>query len=114
MRRRPKRNYPRGNKSAAALQRKIIRSFLILGGIALVIIFIFGDHGVLQLYHLRSERAEIQAHINSLREKRIELDKEKHKLETDYNYIEQLAREKFRMAKRGEKVFKVIEKDSGS
>ncbi len=114
MRKRPKRKQPRGNKSAADLQRKIIRSFLILGGIALIIIFIFGDHGLLQLYHLRNERSEIQAHINSLREKRIELEGEKHRLETDYDYIEQLAREKFRMAKKGEKVFKVIEKDSGS
>ena len=36
----------------------------------------------------------------------------KTKLSNDPKYIEQLAREKFRMAKKGEKVFKVIEKDS--
>ena len=35
----------------------------------------------------------------------------KTKLSNDSKYIEQLAREKFRMAKKGEKVFKVIEKD---
>lgn len=113
MRKRPKRKRSRA-KASADLQRKIIRSFLILGGIALLIIFLFGDHGVLQLYHLRNERAKVQAQINELREKRIELEGEKHRLETDYEYIEQLAREKFRMAKKGEKVFKVIEKDSGS
>ena len=39
------------------------------------------------------------------------LEEEKTKLSNDSKYIEQLAREKFRMAKKGEKVFKVIEKD---
>ena len=36
---------------------------------------------------------------------------EKHRLENDIDYIEKLAREKYRMAKKGEKVFKVIEKE---
>ena len=34
---------------------------------------------------------------------------EKHRLENDIGYIEKLAREKYRMAKPGEKVFKVID-----
>lgn len=38
------------------------------------------------------------------------LEDEKTKLKTDYKYIEEMAREKYRMAKKGEKVFKVIEK----
>ena len=38
------------------------------------------------------------------------LHNEKTKLQTDYKHIEELAREKYRMAKKGEKVFKVIEK----
>ena len=37
------------------------------------------------------------------------LEDEKTKLKTDYKYIEEMAREKYRMAKKGEKVFKVIE-----
>jgi cell division protein FtsB len=40
------------------------------------------------------------------------LEEEKTKLSYDLKYIEQLARERYRMAKKGEKVFKVIEKDS--
>ena len=35
---------------------------------------------------------------------------EKTRLESDLQYIEKLAREKYRMAKKGEKVFRVIEK----
>jgi cell division protein FtsB len=40
------------------------------------------------------------------------LEAEKTRLETDFEYIEQLAREKYRMAKPGEKVFKVLPKNA--
>ncbi len=76
----------------------------------LVIIFIFGDHGLFQLYKLKKERKEVQEHITQLRENREILVAEKNRLENDLEYIEKLAREKYRMAKPGEKVFKVIPK----
>lgn len=79
----------------------------------LIIVFIFGDHGLYQLVRLKSERADIQERITELRTLRQELEAEKTRLETDPDYIEKLAREKYRMAKPGEKVFKVIEKKSG-
>ena len=81
-----------------------------MGAVALLIIFFFGDHGLYQLYTLKTERDQIQKQINSLREEKIALEGEKTKLKSDYKYIEELAREKYRMAKKGEKVFKVIEK----
>ncbi len=81
-----------------------------MGALALLIIFFFGDHGLYQLYSLKKERTEIQEKINSLREEKVALEGKKTKLQTDYKYIEELAREKYRMAKKGEKVFKVIEK----
>ena len=73
-------------------------------------IFIFGDHGLLQLYKLKRERSKIQNHISELRKDREGLIKEKARLENDLKYIEKLAREKYRMAKPGEKVFKVMQK----
>ena len=93
------------------LQKKLVRSVLILGAIVLLIIFFFGDHGVYQLYRLREEKAEIQQSIVQLREEKKRLESEKTRLETDYEYIEQLARENYRMAKPGEKVFKVVPKE---
>jgi len=39
------------------------------------------------------------------------LEEETSRLEQDMEYIERLARERYRMAKKGEKVFKVIRKD---
>ncbi len=93
----------------ADVQRRIIRTILLIGAIFLVIIFFLGDHGLYQLYTLKKERAQIQNQINILRKEKIELENEKVRLQSDYKYIEELAREKYRMAKKGEKVFKVID-----
>ena len=97
-------------KQANKIQQQMIRAILIIGTLILLIIFFFGDHGLYQLYLLRSERSEIQDAITTMREQKQTLEVEKNKLTTDSKYIEQLARERFRMAKKGEKVFKVIEK----
>jgi cell division protein FtsB len=94
----------------AETQRQFVRGVLFLIGVTLLIIFIFGDHGLFQLYKLKRERAQIQEHISQLRESREKLIAEKNRLENDLEYIEKLARERFRMAKPGEKVFKVIPK----
>ena len=109
MRSNPKRKR-QNNKQVHQIQQQMIRAILIIGALMLLIIFFFGDHGLYQLYLLRSERSEIQATITALRDQKQTLEAEKNKLTTDSKYIEQLARERFRMAKKGEKVFKVIER----
>ena len=96
----------------AETQKKFIRGMLFLFAITLLIVFVFGDHGLFQLYKLKRERAEIQKHISKLREDREILISEKNRLENDLEYIEKLAREKYRMALPGEKVFKVVPKES--
>ena len=58
------------------LQKKLVRSVLILGAIVLLIVFFFGDHGVYQLYRLREEKAEIQQSIVQLREEKKRLESE--------------------------------------
>ena len=94
----------------AETQKKFIRGVLVLIVATLVIIFIFGDHGLFQLHKLKQERKEVQKHITQLRENRETLITEKNRLENNLQYIEKLAREKYRMAKPGEKVFKVVPK----
>ena len=98
-------------QNMAEKQLHFIRGLLLLIGITLLIIFIFGDHGLLQLYKLKQERQQVQIHITELRENREKLIAEKNRLENDLDYIEKLARERFKMAKTGEKVFKVIPKN---
>ena len=94
-------------------QRKLVRASIGLIGALMALTFIFGDHGILQLFKLKREKTKIQDHIIELREEKEELVLEKHRLENDLDYIEKLAREKYRMAKPGEKVFKVISDKEG-
>ena len=96
------------------LQKRIIRGILTIGVLTLLIIFLFGNHGLYQLYILKKERGNIQDKINLLREEKMALENEKTKLQTDYKHIEELAREKYRMSKKGERVFKVIEKENNN
>ena len=93
------------------LQKKVIRGILTIGALTLLIVFLFGNHGLYQLYILKKERNSIQEKINLLREEKIALEDEKTKLQTDNKHIEEIAREKYRMSKKGERVFKVIEKE---
>lgn len=100
----------RPNKNKANIQKRAVRLFLVLGIGVLIITFFFGDHGIYHLYTIKSERNKIQKEIDYLRQQRVVLENEKTKLKTDFKYIEEMAREKYRMAKKGEKVFKIIEK----
>ena len=72
-----------------------------------ILLLLFSDRGFLTLWNLKKEKIEIQQDINSLRQQIASLEKEAEKLEFDEKYIEKIAREKFRMVKPGEKVFKV-------
>lgn len=89
-------------------QKQIMRGLAIMALLLLVIIFFFGDHGVYQLVRLKAERKATQKTIDRLRAEKIQLDAEKVRLESDLEYVERIAREKYRMARKGEKVFKVI------
>ena len=72
-----------------------------------ILLLLFSDRGFVTLWNLKKEKIEIQEDINSLRQQIAALEKEAEKLEFDEKYIEKIAREKFRMSKPREKVFKV-------
>ena len=91
--------------------KNLLPKILILGALILVIIFFFGDHGVYRLYTIKREKTHLMEDIDSLRAEQEEMIGEKDKLENDLDYIERLARERHRMAKPGEKVFKVVENE---
>ena len=78
--------------------------------VALVVILflVLNDHGVLRLYRLQSENIRIEEEIALLQERAAGLRQEVTSLEGDLTYIERLAREKYRMVKRGEQVFRVL------
>ena len=78
--------------------------------IVFVMVFVLSDHGLYELYKLKQEQHLIEDHIKNLQAENAALSKEKDRLKNDIDYIEKLAREKYRMAKKGEKVFRVIPK----
>ena len=96
-----------------------MKSFLSITNILMVTIIVgcislllFSDRGLINLWSLKKEKLEIQNEINDLRNQIALLEKEEEKLKFDEKYIEKIAREKFKMVKPGERVFKV--KDEGS
>ena len=97
------------SKSILAPQRHLYKGIVFLIFFSFTMVFIFGDHGLLKLYNIKNERKEIQKKISQLREEKEILKNEKSKIENDLDYIEKIAREKYKMVKPGEKIFKVID-----
>tara|TARA_B100001250_G_scaffold248492_1_gene213631 strand:+ start:50 stop:388 length:339 start_codon:yes stop_codon:yes gene_type:complete len=90
-------------------QKQFFKGLVFLIFFSLIIVFIFGDHGLLKLYKIKKERQIVQKKITLLREEREKLKTEKIKIENDLSYIEKIAREKYKMVKPGEKIFKVVD-----
>ena len=93
-----------------------MKSFLTLTNLLMVLIvagclslIFFSDRGLINLWSLKKEKLEIQNDINSLRNQIAMLEKEEDKLKFDEKYIEKIAREKFKMVKPGERVFKITD-----
>ncbi len=87
----------------------ILMFTIIVGCISLLL---FSDRGLINLWSLKKEKLEIQNEINDLRNQIALLEKEGEKLKFDEKYIEKIAREKFKMVKPGERVFKVTDEES--
>ncbi len=90
------------------------RLYIILGFLLLITLFttffVIGDYGLYQIYKLHREKQDIKNHITELSVEQDSLRAEKMRLQEDLAYIEKLARERYRMAKRNEKVFRVIKR----
>ena len=93
-----------------------MKSFLTLTNLLMVAIvlgcvslLLFSDRGLINLWSLKKEKLEIQNEINNLRNQIALLEKEEEKLKFDEKYIEKIAREKFKMVKPGERVFKITD-----
>jgi len=83
----------------------------ISGAIILLIlfqIFVMRDEGLYSLLQLKQEITDMEVHISRLEIEKAELESERDRLLNDPDYLERIARERFRMAKPGEKVFHVV------
>jgi cell division protein FtsB len=107
-------------KSAKGLPTRILRAFrrhngvfvILLFIIVIITVFLFADRGFLHFYRSYNERELLKEEIKGLEQKKEQLLKEKDKLQNDPEYIEKVAREKYKMKKKDEKVYQVeMEKD---
>lgn len=103
-------------KQVSAESRLRTRITWAAGGVLVFIflqIFVFQDEGLYRLFQLRGEIEELEQRIATLEAQNEELSMERDRLLNDPEYLERIARERFRMAKPGEKVFHVtIERKS--
>ena len=99
------------SQTILASNNQVLKGIVFLFFFCLTIVFIFGDHGILKLYKIKNERKAIQKKIEDLRAEKEDLKNQKSRIENDLNYIEKIAREKYKMVKPGEKIFKVIDKE---
>ena len=83
----------------------IISSLLIVFSI----IIISNDFGLIQLIDLKKTKHSLQDEIQILSAQQNKLNEDISNIQTNTEYIEKIAREKFMMAKPGEKIFRVIE-----
>ena len=74
----------------------------------LVQLFVLRDEGLYSLLRLKQDIRDMEARIHRLEVEKAELESERDRLLNDPDYLERIARERFRMAKPGEKVFHVI------
>ena len=93
------------NKRRLKFQSIIVCSSFIISAI----IIITNDFGLIQLIKLKKQKNILQQEIQTLTKQQIKLNQEIVQLNTNTEYLEKLAREKFMMAKPGEKIFRVIE-----
>ena len=88
---------------------KILRLLISLG-VMVIIYFLFfhGPRSVVQYIKQTSYKKSLQKDIQSLEQEKKSLEKEASRLKNDLDYIEKIAREKYNMKKKDEKVYKII------
>tara|TARA_B100000427_G_scaffold17783_1_gene13765 strand:- start:2713 stop:2994 length:282 start_codon:yes stop_codon:yes gene_type:complete len=86
---------------------KITSGLLAIIVVGCISLLFFSDRGLISLWELKKEKATIQQEIELLRKEISSLKRESEKLKDDQDYIEKVAREKLKMAKPGEKVFRI-------
>lgn len=103
-----------GRKINAVMQqisrKKRIRK-LVFFVVLIIVAFIFltGSRGTYQLYKFSKQKHDLENEIKILNKEKSELQQMKSKIETDPDYIEKIAREKYKMKKKEEKVYEIVE-----
>jgi len=91
-------------------RKKRIKHFVLLSVLLLLLIFLgSGSRGTIKLWQISREVKTLEQDIKVLEEEKKRLEEIKNKIENDSTYMEKIAREKYKMKKKGEKVYEIIE-----
>ena len=83
------------------------RMYLIPAGVILFILYftIFGERGLLRIYHLNQEREEVQKRATALQLENDQLKREIEALKSDRRYLESIARKDFGLVRKNEIIY---------
>jgi cell division protein FtsB len=81
--------------------------YLIPAGAILFIMFftVFGDRGLLRIYHMGKEKEEIQKRLEELKAENEKLKREIEALKSDRRYLESIARRDFGLVRQNEIIY---------
>jgi len=83
--------------------------YLVFVGIVLVLyVFLHGNYGFIRYMQLQKQRQQLVNDIKELKKKQDSLEKEVDQLLHNYRYIEKILREKYKMGKKGEKIYFMV------
>jgi len=66
---------------------------------------VFGDRGLLSIYHLNKEKQEVQQRLETLKGENLKLVREVDALKNDRRYLESIARRDFGMVRKNEIIY---------
>ncbi len=83
------------------------RMYFIPAGIILFILYftIFGERGLLRIYHLTQDKKLIEQRIAALQAENEQLKREIEALKTDRRYLESIARKDFGLVRKNETIY---------
>ena len=83
------------------------RMYLIPAGVILFILYftIFGERGLLRIYHLNQEKEEVQKRASALQLENDQLKREIEALKSDRRYLESIARKDFGLVRKNEIIY---------
>ena len=85
------------------LRRKYILPML---AVTFILYFtVFGDRGLLRIYHLNKEKQEVQKRLETLKGENLKLVREVDALKNDRRYLESIARRDFGMVRKNEIIY---------
>jgi len=71
---------------------------------------IFGERGLLRIYHLNREKQDVQQRLETLKGENLKLVREVDALKNDRRYLESIARRDFGMVRKNEIIYQFPQK----